>query len=307
MNKFLIKSSIFFLPLVFWALLIIIVDPFNYFNKVGLISNKIKIENSRSINLLLYQSIKFNNSPNDHIIIGDSRTEILSREEIKSISGISYASLCNNAAKLNEIIDLIYMANEIKNLKHVVIGINFNMFNKFGYADRVKNVKKVLSNPIRYVYSKTVLEATYYILKSILYKNNVSSLPPMTKDEFWNWNLEVKATHWYSRYKYPLELIDKIKELDTFSLDNKIKLTFIIVPHNQEFHDRLIDYGLAENEKNFKSMMSQLNADVIDYDYKNEITFSKENFDDPVHYNSAIASIIINEIWSGKYIIGKKL
>jgi len=307
MNKFFKKTIIFFSPLVLWGMLIIIIDPFNYFNKFDVITNKLKIENARPINLLLYQSIEFNNSPSDYIIIGDSRTEVLPRDQIESISGISYGSLCNNAAKLNEIIDLIYMANEINSLKHVVIGINFNMFNEFGYADNVRDIKKNLSNPFRYIYGKNTLQASYYILRSILVKNNLNSTPSMTREEYWDWNLEVKATHWYSRYKYPLKLIEQIKQLDQFSLENNINLTFIIVPHNREFHDRLVDFGLEENEKKFKSMMSKLNANVIDYDYENEITLSSQNFNDPIHYNSKIASLIVNEVWTNKLVIGKKL
>lgn len=307
MNKFLKKSFIFFSPLLVWGIIIILIDPFNYFRFSNLISEDLKINNVKSVNQLLFKSIEFKNSPNKYIIIGDSRSEILPKNEIESISGINYSSLSNNAAKLNEIIDLVYMANEINQLKHIVIGINFNMFNEYGYADRVSDVKKTLVNPLRYIYGKNTIQACYYIFKSLFFKKNIISEPPTSKEKFWDWNIKVKAMHWYGRYKYPTKLIKELQYLDTFCVEKDIKLTFLITPHHVEFHDRLVEFNLEEEEIKFKSFLSQLNATVIDYDYENEITISKKNFNDPIHYNSKIASLIVDEVWSGNLTIGKRL
>ena len=87
MHKFIKKSIIFFTPLAVWGIVILLIDPFNYFNIFNIIPKKLKIDNARSINLLLYQSIEFNNSPNEYLIIGDSRTDILPRDKIELISG----------------------------------------------------------------------------------------------------------------------------------------------------------------------------------------------------------------------------
>jgi|APSaa5957512535_1039671.scaffolds.fasta_scaffold95688_1 hypothetical protein len=307
MHKFIKKSIIFFTPLAVWGIVILLIDPFNYFNIFNIIPKKLKIDNARSINLLLYQSIEFNNSPNEYLIIGDSRTDILPRDKIELISGNYYGSLCNNAAKLNEIIDLVYMANEINKLKQVVIGINFNMFNEYGYADRVSDIKNILSNPLKYIYGRNTLQACYYILRSAFFEQDVISDPPMAKEQFWKWILEIKATHWYGRYKFPIKLLKDLKGLDTYCFENDITLTFVIMPHNREFHDRLVEFGLEEDEQKFKSSMGKLKATVVDYDYDNDITRFKRNFDDPIHYNSEIANLIVNEIWGNNLIIGKKL
>jgi hypothetical protein len=51
--------------------------------------------------------------------------------------------------------------------------------------------------------------------------------------------------------------------------------------------------------------MFNLNAKVYDYDFKNEITQSKSNFLDPVHYTDSIGELMINEIVNDELKIGR--
>lgn len=307
MNKFLKTIFFLLLPLILWIFLVIIIDPFNYFRISALISTETKQKNAYKLNPLLYSVIDFRNNPCDNILIGDSRTGALPIEEINRLSGEIYKKITIDAAKLNEIFDLIYLADDYKRLKNLVIGVNFNMFNEFGYANRVKNVKDILDNPLKYIFNRSVAQVCYYTLKSAISGKNVESTPPMSREEFWEWNINNKAYHWYGKYKYSEKLHEDLLALDTFAKDNNIKLVLIIVPHHKEFHDKLVEFGLSEEELEFKKILSRLNAEVIDYDYENEITNIKENFSDPVHYNKAIGHLIVNEIWKSQFIIGRKL
>ena len=59
----------------------------------------------------------------------------------------------SNAAKLNEIIDLFWFCNEHSKLKNVLIGINFNLYNEYAYANRVADVKEMIGNPLIYIFN----------------------------------------------------------------------------------------------------------------------------------------------------------
>lgn len=307
MNKFIKNIFLLLLPLILWSFLIIVIDPFNYFRISTLISKETKQRNAYKLNPLLFSVIDFRNNPCDNILIGDSRTGALPIEEISRLSGETYKKITIDGAKLNEIFDLVYLADDYKRLKNLVIGINFNMVNEFGYANRVKNVKDILDNPLKYIFNRSVAEVCYYTIRSAISGKNVESTPPMSREEFWEWNIMTKAYHWYGKYKYSEKLHVEILKLDTFTKDNNIKLVLIIVPHHKEFHDRLVEFGLYEEELEFKKFLSKLNAKVIDYDYENEITEMKDNFSDPVHYNMKIGNLIVNEIWKEEFIIGRKL
>ena len=129
----------------------------------------------------------------------------------------------------------------------------------------------------------------------------------MSREEFWRWNIETKAYHWYGKYKYSDKLHNDLLAMDSFTKNNNIKLTFIIVPHNREFHNWLVEFGLSKDENNFKTIMANLNATVIDYDYENVITTNKNNFSDPLHYNYKVGHLIVNEVFKDSLIIGRKL
>ena len=306
MKKFIINFFYFSIPLLVWAILIVIIDPFNYFNLVDL-KNKSPKHNAEKLNTLLFRTIDFKNDPTNNILIGDSRTDALPIELIENYEKSKYKKLNTNAAKINEIFELFYYANDIKKIDKVVIGINFSMFNKYSYQNRVENTLKIINNPLIYIFNKTTIEASFYVIRSRLFKINLNTKPKMSKEEFWKWIIKTKSKHWYAKYKYPENLYKKLKEFDLFTKNNNTEVIFIVVPHHREFHQKLIDYGLEIQEIKFKETLSSLNAKVYDFDYFNAIIANKNNFKDPIHYNDSIGKLIVNEIWGNKLLIGKKL
>ena len=98
-----------------------------------------------------------------------------------------------------------------------------------------------------------------------------------------------------------------MEDFDAFTKKNNVEVIFIVVPHHIEFHQKLINSGLENEEKIFKKILSSLYAKVYDFDYFNSITTNKNNFKDPIHYNEIIGKLIVNEIWTNNLVIAKKL
>ena len=96
-------------------------------------------------------------------------------------------------------------------------------------------------------------------------------------------------------------------EVDDFAKEKGIQLTFIVVPHHVDFRQALYTYGLEEDEKRFLTFLSSLHAQVVSYDFSNEITQKRENYKDPVHYTDEVGNLIIQEVWKGPVQIGKIL
>ena len=306
MNTFIKKSLLFIIPFLAWGIIVFVIDPFNYFNKSSLISNKAKI-NAENLNTLLFRTIDFVNYPSRNILIGDSRTDALPIDLIEKYTKQNFQKLNTNATKLNEIFDLFYFSNKIKKIETVVIGINFSMFNKFSYENRVNNVIKIIENPFLYVFNKDIFEACFYVLRSFLFNINLDSKPPISKEDFWQWTINVKSNHWYGRYKFPKELLQELIEFDEFTKKNNINVILINIPHHIDFHEKLISNNLKMEENKFKNILSSLNAKVYDFDYLNEITSDKINFKDPIHYNDSIGRLMVREIWGNNLKFGKKL
>lgn len=303
MNLLIKKILILISPLILWGLVVLLIDPYNYFS-ISLINDDAK-ESAKKLNTLMYRTIDYMHYPCENMLIGDSRTNALPIDLVEDLTDKNWKKLNTNAAKLNEIFELFYMANERKPIKNIIIGINFNMFNEYSYADRVSGIKKILDNPLMYLYNKDVAQSTFITIRQLLTNKQFSSTPSMSKEEFWNWNISTKTRHWYERYKFPNNLYQQLIDFDDYTSKNGINVIFIIVPHHNEFRNRLYEFGLKEEELTFKKVMVSLKAKVYDYDYNNDITSVKSNFSDPVHYNHDIGELMIKEIFLDDLKIGK--
>lgn len=264
-----------------------------------------KAENAQKINTLFYVAIDCSRHPSENMLIGDSRTESLPADEIKKIGGIDYKKLVVKGAKLNEIFDLIYFANSKKKLKHLVVGINFNMFNKYEYDNRVTSIIEIIKNPLRYFFNRSVIDASYYVIKATVTGKNINNKPKMSREDYWKYIIEKNSNTWLTKFKYPDNLYADLRKLDSFAFKNNIDLIFIVVPVHKDFHDKIVQFNLGTEELKFKQNLSLLNAKVVDYDFDNSIIDDKENFNDPFHYNKQIGKLMVDEIWSNNFKVGK--
>ena len=304
------KGSIFIFPIIAWICIVVIVDPFNYFNVSNTISENAKERSAQQINSLLYNTINFKNNLTNSIIIGDSRIRKLPTEEIKKLTGNDYYTMHSNAAKLNEIIDLFWFSDSLyfsassTNLENVIIGINFNLYNEYSYSNRVADVKKLLDNKFIYIFNWSILEAVYLALKNDFFSINPNK--KKHKETSWDYIIKTIAKNHYSKYKHPKETLLRLEEIGSYCKENNINLLFLIVPHHKEFHNRLVKFNLVDEEENFKNDIKNIGR-VIDFDFPNSITNCKSCFSDPIHTTDSIGEIIVREIFSDSIIIGKEL
>src|SRR5262249_36969220 len=155
------------------------------------------------------------------------------------ISGTRYHRLSSNALKLNEAVDMFWFADRQKPLKHVVFGINFNQYNEYAFADRVHSVDDMVRNPLLYIFDRNVAQAAYYVVKAGLSGHKAfSSIPPMGRDEFWQYIVNVRAREHYAKYHHPDALQKRMQEMVDYAKGHGIEVTFIIVPHHSDFQRR---------------------------------------------------------------------
>ena len=304
LKKLLRKGFIFIIPIIAWICIVVTIDPFNYFNLTKTISQQSKEKSAQKLNSLLYNSLQFKNHPKTSIIIGDSRIRRLPIERIKELTGDNYYILHSNAAKLNEIIDLFWLTNEYAKLENVIIGINFNLYNEYAYSNRVADVQEMIRNPFIYIFNWNIAETVYLALKNEFY--GIQKNDRRNKEKFWKHTISTVATNHYSQYRHPNLILKRLREVGAYCLKNKINLNLIIVPHHQEFHDRLVHFKLTKEEIKFKEDISSIGR-VIDFDYPNSITNCRNCFTDPIHTNDSISMIIVNDLFADSLVVGKLL
>jgi hypothetical protein len=306
LRRLISNGALFAAPFVLWVIAVIAIDPFGYFDVSHVIPEPVKVQNAASLNEMMYNMLKEVHHPSENLIIGDSRVESFSLPQIKELTGLQYHRLSSNALKLNEAVDLFQFANQRKRIARVVFGINFNQYNEYAFADRVNSVEAVIHNPLLYVFDRSVAQASYYVSKAALTgRPAFSSTPPMTRDEFWNYIVTVRAREQYGRYHHPDELYQRMRDMVKFATSQGTEVTFVIVPHHVDFQRRVEDFGLTEESARFRRELNNLGVRVFDYDYPNAVTADRSKFRDPLHCTSAVSSIIVSEVFGGNATLGR--
>jgi hypothetical protein len=209
---------------------------------------------------------------------------------------MSAANLAYGAGAISEIMDTFWYVTKIHKVKEVYIGLNFNLFNEFNYSGKAAEAIQLLESPERYLFSKYCYKSLYHIIKAKLTGQATEfGKPKVSKEEFWQFQLDSTAVLFYNKYKYPDNYENDLKEISSYCRENGMRLVFFIPPTHTDLQYRVKDFGLEKEEQAFKTFLTSL-GNMYDFDYPNEMTKSYDNFQDPFHFNDSISRVVIESI-----------
>ncbi len=300
MKKLVFKLFIFAVPFIVVALIIISVDPYNYFSNSSTHADS-KKEIAHKLNYSLWKIIEYTRNPLPNILLGDSQMGRLRSDDIQEITGKEFYNFSYGGGTLPEMINTFWYATEIAKLKNAYFGISFNHFNSYNSAkDRVASAREIITNPLLYLVNRNVLNATMHLVKKKITGNNTQiERPPMNRKRFWTYKLNVPTRRYYSNYKYPKMWYDELRRISEYCRDNDIMLKIIILPTHMQLQTKVQEYGLNEEYKIYLKDLAKL-AVVYDFNTKNNWTEDKSNFDDPRHFDRELARELIREIWGSE-------
>ncbi|MDF2882797.1 MAG: hypothetical protein K0R54_3354 [Clostridiaceae bacterium] len=276
-----------------------LVDPYNYNEKYNLGFDKKEV--SYRMNYRIYKILEFKNHPCNDILLGDSRSDSISTEEIKNVSGQEYYNFSYGGGTLQEAIDTFWYAAKITKINNVYMAINFNLFSDNNNMNLVEEAKSIVKSPINYYLNSFILKSSFYNLEYKFFNiDPYSEEPEMNKEAFWEYQLGDKITgYFYSKYKWPDNYIKQLKEIKSYCNENNINFVIWIPPTHVDLQNKVKDYNLQEEYKQYKSTLKSITT-VIDFDTVNEITTNKDNYKDPYHFNENVMKLLVKKIWANK-------
>ncbi len=298
MQYFLKKFLIFLIPVVLYILLVIFIDPYNYFTlSKGIVSNEIKRKIAYEISNPLYELIEFEKQPSPYVLLGSSQTGIFTPDVVKEFTGHRFMNMSYGGGTMPEIISTFWELDKYTELKEVYIGISFMDFNGSQYRNRVPEAIKIKSDFLSYIFSKSVLESTFLILKAVIFNIKVKiGRPDMSADKFWKYQLDVTANRFLATHTYPAGYYESLKKISEYCNKNNIKLVFFIPAGHVEVQKKIPEFNMQAGENKFKEDLKKL-GDVYDFNYPNELTKERNNFSDPFHFKDEIARTVIEELF----------
>ncbi len=301
MQYFFKRLLIFLIPVVLYILLVITIDPYNYFNMSrGIVSNEIKRKISYEISNPLYELIEFEKHPTSYVLLGSSQTALFTPDVVKEYTGQNFMNMSYGGGTLPEIIATFWELDRRTKLKEVYIGLSFIEYNGSQYRNRVPEALKTKSNFLSYVFSKSALESTFLILKAIIFNAKVEiGKPTMSQEEFWKYQLNVTANRFLVNHTYPAAYYESLKKISEYCNKNSIKLVFFIPGGHIELQKKIQEFNKQEDENKFKKDIKKI-GDVYDFNYPNELTKERNNFSDPFHFKDELARTVVEELFKSK-------
>jgi hypothetical protein len=305
MNRFLKKLFLFLSPFVLYAAAVMIIDPYNFFNISHLISDAQKRPIAH-LHYPLWKMTEFRRQPIGSVLLGDSRMGAISTTAIEKVANEGYYNFSYGGGTMEEVINTFWYADSLTKLKNVYIGINFNLYNAFARGDRTEDYRNITENPFRYFVHLSVLKAMWFNFIAALGWKVEIGVPQMTRDQFWKRQLQISAAGMYRKYEYPQRYHDELKRIVDHCRDNKIKLVFVMFPTHLDLQNRVVDFGLEGERERFGRDLAEL-APTYDYDFPNEITKDRENFEDPFHFHERIMEMLVQDLWGSRHVLPVKI
>ena len=297
LTRFTKRSLLLGIPFMLIMLLNYIVDPFNYNNAFQIGFDKEAI--SWRMNYRLFAILKYKEAKIPNILIGDSRTALISTSEIKKVSGDAYFNFSYGSASLPECIETFWYAADLTKLEKVYLGVPFNLFSATNSKNIFSQARRIAASSLDYYLNFYIFRASIYnILYFALHINLASENPNMPRDEFWE-SLLIASADTYNTYSWPQNYIAELFKIKRYCAKMKITLIIIIPPTHVDLQKQVDVHHLRQEYENYKKSLRSI-APVIDYDTSNDITASRANFKDPYHFNVTVMKRLVREIWGGK-------
>jgi hypothetical protein len=275
---------------------IVVIDPYNYFNTL-LVSQDVKKRIAYPLNERLSKIIEYKRDPLPNILIGDSRIQNLSSENIKRFTNEAYFNFGYGGCTLPELIDSFWFATKHQKLKNVCIGISFDMYNKYNNTDYFKGALKSASL-FNYIFNSTNFKVLFYMIKDCFSsKKIVLGIPKITNmDQFWLEIVEDQTNKFYKVYKYPDEFFGELIKIKKYCNENNINLFFFIPPTYIDLQTKIDEFALEKEKQRFEDDIKSIGK-VYDFNYASKFTRNKENFFDPFHSRRQLDTILIKTIF----------
>jgi hypothetical protein len=296
-SRFLVRLALFCLPLLLYASGLAIVDPYDFLPVSRAVPDSIKAQVSGKLNYPLWKMLRYRAAPRADILLGDSRMLKLEPETIRQACGLEYYNFGYGGGSVPEMIRTFWFADSVTRLNSVVMGINFTMYNGCSTGDRTADYRDLERSPGLYFVNHTVVRAAATCLQAVV-TGTVPQVeaPPMDRERFWRYQLQVTAWNSFHPYRYPAEFRSELQRVAEHCRRRGIRLAFVVFPTHDDLRAKVADFGLLAEQERFRRDLRGI-APVYDFDSRAEFTRDRAGFSDPYHFREPVMRRIVAEVW----------
>lgn len=291
MKKLLPRLALLLAPFALYAVFFFVFEPYDYFGlKGGAVS-----EDSMLTRVKSYLS-----APENGILLGDSRMAHFDMELVDQVSGESFKNLSFGGASLNESLDLFDLALERNpSLSTCYFEVSFYTLRVGDARNRTGAIKTVVENPFAYLFNfnfnADMLEQASYQLRGIQtgatrdeghwtdadYLDAAGDPLPFRKN-LMEYADTIRAQ--CEGYRVNEENLQKLVKVAETCREKGIRLVFVFPPVDESITELVIrPLGIDEELARVKKVLAATGAEIRDFEYEPEMTFTEDQFYDGFH------------------------
>lgn len=301
----------FFLQLVTWTFGVVFavlganyfVDPFALNERFELGIDRDRVV--RPYHNRLYKLAQQRNHPARRIVLGDSRCDRLEAEDFAAAGEPGVRNLSFGGGTLREALATLEWARgEARStggppLEHVLLCIPFQLFDESATLDQVHEAIALMDAPVTYYLStltgKASIASVVFLVTGRVLRDET---PPLDREGFWRFQLDVSARETHRRWRRPAALLDALRAGVAAARGDGTALTLLVPPNHVDLQATVARDGLEAEYAWFKDVLPALGP-MLDMDFPNELTRDAARYGDPYHLTADAAREAAREIVQG--------
>ena len=279
---------------------VLVVDPYNYFDRFHAVPDTLKRKNlyhdgrTMPFSNLLWKLIELRRTPQDRILLGDSRLSHFDLDHLERVSGQRYYNLGVPGGNTRTLADLFGFAAQAP-LKEVVVQVSFRGMNRGMDWDLYSEPRLLLDQPFLSLSNRRVLEATLLNLRSAWWPATVQydALPP----DHWQRVLEMERAN-AADFTLDSAAFGRLERISARCASQGCSLRFVEYPTHPEVQRIYADAGLQPLRAAYLDRIRAL-APLIDLDRPGLFPTDRDLWRDPLHLTTTAQRAVIDTVWGG--------
>ncbi len=302
LRKLLLRFLLMGVPFALVFGVVAVVDPYNKFRVCDAVPDTLKQKNlyhdgrTMAFSNLMWELTAFDREPCPNVIIGDSRLSYFPIDHLDEVTRERWFNFGVPGGNYRSMFDTFWHADSVCALKNVYLQVSFRGMNAANNWDVFHEPKLVSAQPLMYLTSRRVIEATALNIRSLLAPRSVhyDVLPP----DQWQ---RVKAMERSSdsSFVYDPKVVGELERIATRCGEKNIHLVLVDFPTHADVQALHNTSGLEHLRASYRVEMASI-ATYLDLDTDSGFARDRANFRDPLHLTRNAQRELIDVVWGGR-------
>ncbi|MBK9193626.1 MAG: hypothetical protein IPO17_01290 [Flavobacteriales bacterium] len=286
LRKFFLRLALISAPFSFVFGVVVVVDPYNYFNWSHVVDDAVKLKNlyhdgrTMAFSNLMWKMKEYRRTPVPNVLIGDSRLSYFDLEHLAKVTGKPWYNFGVPGGNHRTAADVFGYIDSIASPGTVWLQVSFRNMAAGQDYDLYSEPFAVESTPGLYVSNRRVLAATALALKAFWSPESVQY--DVLAPDHWN-NVVDMETEAATNFIMDTSFYARLESIARHCRLRGTELLLIEWPAYHELHGIRSAAGLDPLQAGYRERLGSI-ATYVDLDtLGNPISADRNNYRDPLH------------------------